>query len=195
MSKLLEALKLVPNTRAGKELSAKNLDRLNSIANRATDTAASAQTIAEELAGWVGEMQGDSGANAATPTERAIVALIPEDFRSAERIGVMIREATDGRAARGKAIEDAVKLRTAIRGAASTEEDQNRYRAKLAKLDFDEITDELSDLSTQRGGQGRATRLIPVVGTNLRDDDDDDSDDDEGEGSNTRSADGLIFIR
>lgn len=193
MSKLLEALKLVPNTRAGKELSAKNLDRLNSIASRATDTAASAQTIAEELAGWVTEMQADSGANAATPTERAIVSLIPEDFRTAEKIGIMIREANDGRAARGKAIEDAVKLRTAIRGAASTVEDQARYRAKLAKLDYDEITDELSDLNTQRGGQGRATRLVPISGTNLRDEDTSDEDED-GDEANTRNE-GLIFVR
>lgn len=199
MSKLLDALKLIPNTRAGKELSAKNLERLGGIANRATDTATSAQSIADELAAWIADLESagkDSGANAATPAERSIVAVLPDDYRTPEKVAELVRAAADGKAAREKAINDAVALRTAVRGAKrATQEDQDRYRAKLAKLDYDEIADEIADLSAERGDQAKSVRLVPFNWDRDEDGDDDgDGDNQDGIAGEFRSE-GLRLTR
>lgn len=160
MSKLIQALQLLPQTRAGKTLSAKNLETVQGWQSRAADQGVTASQLADDIAGFLAELEGDTTGGSNMPEQaRAAVGILGENA-TPDKVRELLRHAEDGKAARAALVDRAVQVRTAIAGGSMTQEAQDKYRATLGKLDYAEIEDAINAMGGERKAQGNPGRNI-----------------------------------
>lgn len=148
--------------RVGKTISKATRAKLDAAVTRLGEAQGGIDDAAAAIATLLEEVDAEAEGS------RALLAELG-DQASADGIRALKAQADAGHAYTNRLIDDAVKHRRAVEGDRYTADREQKHRARLARLDTDELEDERDDWAQRRGETFQSGRRVPLHDPNASD--------------------------